>query len=86
MGQGMSLKSEMKKNHDLNHDLIFYAHTINCVCHSIRSMFRVLLPNSLISNMYQLSLMQDMKQIVENKQATVGIMCMVKSNIWFFNV
>ena len=28
--------------HDLNHDLTFYAHTINCVCHSIRSMFRVL--------------------------------------------
>ena len=30
------------KTHDLNHDLIFSAHTINCVCHSIRSMFRVL--------------------------------------------
>ena len=30
------------KTHDLNHDLISYAHTINCVCHSIRSMFRVL--------------------------------------------
>ena len=30
MGQGIS------------HDLTFYAHTINCVCHSIRSMFRVL--------------------------------------------
>ena len=41
MGQGISLKSEMK-NHDLNHDLIFFAHTIDCVCHSIRSMFRVL--------------------------------------------
>ena len=27
---------------DLNHDLTFSAHTINCVCHSIRSMFRVL--------------------------------------------
>ena len=30
------------KTHDLNHDLTFFAHTINCVCHSIRSMFRVL--------------------------------------------
>ena len=30
------------KTHDLNHDLTFPAHTINCVCHSIRSMFRVL--------------------------------------------
>ena len=30
------------KSHDLNHDLTFSAHTINCVCHSIRSMFRVL--------------------------------------------
>ena len=30
------------KPHDLNHDLTFSAHTINCVCHSIRSMFRVL--------------------------------------------
>ena len=29
--------------HDINHDLTFYCtHTINCVCHSIRSMFRVL--------------------------------------------
>ena len=30
------------KTHDLNHDLTFSAHTINCKCHSIRSMFRVL--------------------------------------------
>ena len=30
------------KTHDLNHDLTFSAHTINCVCHSITSMFRVL--------------------------------------------
>ena len=30
------------KTHDLNHDFKFSAHTINCVCHSIRSMFRVL--------------------------------------------
>ena len=30
------------KTHDLNHYLTFSAHTINCVCHSIRSMFRVL--------------------------------------------
>ena len=30
------------KTHDLNHDLTFSAHTNNCVCHSIRSMFRVL--------------------------------------------
>ena len=30
------------KTHDLNHYLTFYAHTFNCVCHSIRSMFRVL--------------------------------------------
>ena len=29
------------KTHDLNHDLTFSADTINCVCHSIRSMFRV---------------------------------------------
>ena len=27
---------------DLNHNLTFSTHTINCVCHSIRSMFRVL--------------------------------------------
>ena len=39
MGQDISLKG---KTHDLNHDLTFSAHTINCVCHSIRSMFRVL--------------------------------------------
>ena len=31
-----------EKTHDFNHDLTFSAHTINCVCHSIRSMFRVL--------------------------------------------
>ena len=36
MGQDISFKI------DLNHDLIFSAHTINCMCHSIRSMFRVL--------------------------------------------
>ena len=30
------------KNHDLKYDLTFSAHTINFVCHSIRSMFRVL--------------------------------------------
>ena len=30
------------KTHGLKHDLTFSAHTINCVCHSIRSMFRVL--------------------------------------------
>ena len=30
------------KTHDLNNDLTFSAHTINCVCHSIRSTFRVL--------------------------------------------
>ena len=30
------------KTHDLNHDLTLSAHTINCVCHIIRSMFRVL--------------------------------------------
>ena len=30
------------KTHDLNHDLTFSAHTINYVCHSIRSMFIVL--------------------------------------------
>ena len=41
MGQDISLKSEMK-THDLNHDLTFSAHTFNCACHSIRSMFRVL--------------------------------------------
>ena len=34
MEQGISLKSE-RKNHDLNHDLTFSAH-------SIRSMFRIL--------------------------------------------
>ena len=30
------------KTHDLNHDLTFPAHTINCVCHSIMSMFKLL--------------------------------------------
>ena len=30
------------KTHDLNNDFTFSAHTINCVCHSIRLMFRVL--------------------------------------------
>ena len=41
MGKDISLKSE-RKPHDLNHDLTFSAHTIKCVCHSIRSRFRVL--------------------------------------------
>ena len=30
------------KTHVLNHDLTFSAHTINCVCHNVMSMFRVL--------------------------------------------
>ena len=42
MGQDMCLKSERKKPIDLNNDFTFSAHTINCVCHSMRSMFRVL--------------------------------------------
>ena len=41
MGQEISLTSE-RNTHDLNHELTFSAHTYNCVCHSIRSMFRVL--------------------------------------------
>ena len=41
MGLDMNMKVK-GKTHDLNHDLTFSAHTINCVCHSIRSMFRVL--------------------------------------------
>ena len=41
MGQDISLKRE-RKNHDLNRDLTFSAHTIDCVCHSIKSLFRVL--------------------------------------------
>ena len=39
-GQGTSLKVK-EKTHDLNHNSTFSAHTIDCVCHSIRSMFRV---------------------------------------------
>ena len=31
-----------EKTHDLNHDSTFSAHTINCVCHNIRLMVRVL--------------------------------------------
>jgi hypothetical protein len=42
MGQDISLKIVKGKTHDLYHDLTFSAHTISCVCHSIRSMFRVL--------------------------------------------
>ena len=30
------------KTHDLNHNLTFFAHTINLLCHSISLMFRVL--------------------------------------------
>ena len=41
-GPGYKLEKWKEKTHDLNHDLTFSAHTINCVCHSIRSMFRVL--------------------------------------------
>ena len=36
------LEKRKEITHDLNRDLHFTAHTINCVCHSIRSMFRVL--------------------------------------------
>ena len=44
------------KTHDLNHDLTFSAHTFNCVCHSIRSMFRVLGINNFGSNMNKICL------------------------------
>ena len=37
MGQNIGLKSGRK-----NHDLTLSVHTTNCVCHSIRSTFRVL--------------------------------------------
>ena len=39
---GYKLEKVKGKTHDLNHDLTFSTHTINCVFHSIRSMFRVL--------------------------------------------
>ena len=41
-GAGYKLEKVKGKTHDLNHDLTFYAHTINYVCHCIRSMFRAL--------------------------------------------
>ena len=41
MGQDISLKNE-RKTCALSHDLSFSANTINCVCQSIRSMFKVL--------------------------------------------
>ena len=40
-GVGYKLEKVKEIAHDLNHDLTFYC-IINCVCHSIRSMFRVL--------------------------------------------
>ena len=40
-GAGYKLE-KLKETHNLNHDLTFSAHTIKCVCHSMRSMFRVL--------------------------------------------
>ena len=40
-GAGYKLKNE-GKTHDINNALTFSAHTINCVCHSISSMFRIL--------------------------------------------
>ena len=40
-GAGYKLEKWKDKTHDLNHDLTFSANTINCVCHSMRSMFRV---------------------------------------------
>ena len=41
-GAGYKLEKVKGKTHDLNNDLTFSANTINYVCHSIRSMFRVL--------------------------------------------
>jgi hypothetical protein len=42
-GAGCKLQKYVKdKTHDLNHDLTFSAHTIYCVCPSMRPMFRVL--------------------------------------------
>ena len=39
---GYKLEKVKGKTYDLNHYLTFSAHTINCVCHSISLMFRVL--------------------------------------------
>ena len=50
MGQDIRQIKVKGKTHDFNHDLAFSAHTINCGCHSIRLMFRVL-------GMYQFGLM-----------------------------
>ena len=42
--------------HDISHDLTFSAHTINCVCHSIRSIFRAL-------GMYNFGLMLENEKV-----------------------
>ena len=42
MGQDKKAWKSKGKTHDLNHDLTFSAHTINCVCHSKMLMFRIL--------------------------------------------
>ena len=74
MGQFISLKSKMN-NHDLNHDLTFYAHTFNCVCHSIRSMFRVLGMYNFVLGMQTRSIQckkkKDMKDCTAVKGARV---------------
>ena len=67
MGQDISLKVN-GKTHDLNHDLTFSARTINCVCHSIRSMFRVLgIYNFGWSKNYEVSVNLPLRGTMERK-------------------
>ena len=63
-GAGYKAWKVKGKTHDINHDLTFSAHTINCVCHNIRSMFRVL-------GIYNFGLCPDKSGKDENEKAVV---------------
>ena len=65
MGQDISLKVK-GKTHDSNHDLKFSANTINFVCHSIRSMFR------LLGIYITLQVVQKCTQCLVKKQFVIG--------------
>ena len=59
------------ETHDLNHDLTFSAHTIHCVRHSIRSMFRVLCIYNFATNQDLIIL------ILQNVNVQIAAVCRV---------
>ena len=76
MGKGISLKNEKINPWFKPWFKHFTAHTINCVCHNIRSMFRVL-------GMYNFGLNQPKFQIMLYRKEPIAWHCVIFKTNWF---